>query len=273
MSSRKAWLAGTFFLLCVSTSVTQDSKALEGILADVANIQRVKDVTKILNLNDIFARKVFYTKDCEELYQLGHKESGLYVIRPEDSPKLVVQCYFHDCGGWTVIQRNSFNTEIAWNAKWTIYKYGFGNIESDHWLGNHYIYLLTKQKWNKMRIVLTDAGNNTKYAEYDSFLLDDEQHGYRLRLGAYQGEAGDSLSSDSLQNEHDNMQFSTEDGDHDRSSDRNCADLHGGGWWFDSCYDAQLNRQNGIHWATLCNHNCRNSLMLIKPIHMYCHRV
>ncbi|KAG8429839.1 hypothetical protein GDO86_019080 [Hymenochirus boettgeri] len=237
----------------------------------IENIHLVKNVSEILNFHPKQKMAVVYTRDCDELFQLGHTESGLYVIRPEGSPKLVVQCYMYDCNGWTVIQRNSHNTEITWSTVWTSYKYGFGNIESDHWLGNKYINLLTTQKLNKVRIILTDSNGQTRFAEYDTFHVKEENDQYRLRLGAYSGDAGDSMSSSSLKNLHDNMRFSTHDGDHDRNHNVECADDFGGGWWYDSCYDAQLNRK-GIHWKTHCDHNCKSSLIVIKPVHMRCHR-
>ncbi|XP_063788746.1 fibrinogen-like protein 1-like protein [Pseudophryne corroboree] len=216
---------------------------------------------------------IFFTRDCDELYQLGHRKNGVYVIRPDGSPYLVVQCHMYDCGGWTVIQRNRYDTLITWSESYTAYEYGFGNIEQDHYLGNHYIHLLTAQKWNKVRFLLVDPQNKTRHADYDSFHLTNATDNYRVRLGIYDGDAGDSLSSGALKNLHDNMRFSTYDKDNDRLYNKNCADEHGGGWWYDSCYDAQLNKKDGLHWKTLCDHNCRSSLILIKPIRMYCNRV
>uniref|UniRef100_H3ATP6 Fibrinogen C-terminal domain-containing protein n=2 Tax=Latimeria chalumnae TaxID=7897 RepID=H3ATP6_LATCH len=203
--------------------------------------------------------------DCEELYVTGHTQSGIYVIRPDNSPELVVYCEMdYDCSGWTTIQKNSDNTEITWTEAWTTYKYGFGNIEADHWLGNEYTRRILQQKLYKVRVLLWDANNNHRYAEYDSFMLDDEAGSYRLRLGAYEGNAGDSLSATAT-NTHDNSQFSTKDNDNDQST-KNCAKSAKGGWWYDDCYSSQLNRQIGLHWETLCDHNCKRSKILIKPV-------
>ncbi|KAM4697927.1 fibrinogen-like protein 1-like protein [Rhinophrynus dorsalis] len=270
----KMWTLCCFIFLSLSFSVTgDDENSSQNALSAIANIHLVKDTKQILNLKAMKGRQVFYTRDCDELYQLGHTKSGLYVIRPEGSPKVVVQCFMYDCSGWTVIQMNSFHTEITWATEWTTYKYGFGFIAEDHWLGNYYIHLLTVQKWNKLRIVLVDAENRTRIADYDSIYMKDEDEKYRLRLGTYSGNAGDSMTSGALKNMHDNMMFSTQDNDNDRSHNIECADEYGGGWWYDSCYDSQLNRRDGIHWKTLCDHNCKRSIMLIKPVHMYCNRV
>ncbi|XP_040211572.1 fibrinogen-like protein 1-like protein [Rana temporaria] len=271
MSGPNLWTVVWFFLLWATfTNAEEAQQVTKGKLVD--NIHMVKDITDAINYNELRQKKVFFTRDCEELYQLGHKKSGVYVIRPEGSPYLVVQCLMYDCGGWTVIQRNAFDTTISWHETWSAYEFGFGDIELNHYLGNKYIHLLTTQKWNKVRFLLVDAENNTKHADYDSFYLTDAGDKYRLRLGTYEGDAGDSMTSIE-KNLHDNMRFSTYDDDNDRRHNNNCANEHGGGWWYDSCYDAQLNVKNGLHWKTLCQHNCRHSLILIRPVHMYCNRV
>ncbi|KAL8183117.1 UNVERIFIED_CONTAM: hypothetical protein K2H54_018093, partial [Gekko kuhli] len=125
-------------------------------------------------------------RDCDEMFQTGHTESGLYIIQPDNTRKLVVQCYMDGCNGWTVIQRNSFDTEITWSETWSTYRYGFGNLEEDHWLGNEYISFITRQKFYKVRISLVDANGDHKYAEYDSFILRNDSQGFLLKLGAYE---------------------------------------------------------------------------------------
>lgn len=212
-------------------------------------------------------------RDCNEMFHAGHTESGVYIIRPEKTRKLVANCYMDGCDGWTVIQQNTHNTKITWSEDWTTYQFGFGNLEADHWLGNEYISFITQQKWYKVRIVLTDPNGHHRYAEYDSFVLRNETDGFRVVLGKYEGNAGDPLTASRTKNMHDNMRFSTKDNDNDRSAKYNCADIHRGGWWYDSCYDAQLNHKGGLYWSTLCDGNCKKSVIMVKPVHMHCHRV
>ena len=50
------------------------------------------------------------------------------------------------------------------------------------------------------------------YAEYSSFRLESESEGFRIRLGTYQGNAGDSFSS------HNGKPFTTLDRDRDTFS-------------------------------------------------------
>ncbi|XP_010726773.1 fibrinogen-like protein 1-like protein, partial [Meleagris gallopavo] len=147
-------------------------------------------------------------------------------------------------GAWTVIQRNRHNTDITWAESWSTYKYGFGNVRGDYWLGTEYIHQIAKQKVYQVRFVIQDASNNIRFAEYNLFSLDDESQGYRLRLGSYAGTAGDAMDSDNPSNMHNNMKFSTEDRDQDASR-KNCASRSGGGWWFSSCYSVRLNFKGG----------------------------
>ncbi|XP_042314580.1 fibrinogen-like protein 1-like protein [Sceloporus undulatus] len=263
-----------FISLSRVTNSEDVDAALRKQLKEVANLEMVQNASEIMNWRDLVLRSAIpYMRDCDEMFQAGHRESGLYIIRPDNARKLVVQCYMDGCNGWTVIQHNTHDTEITWSETWTTYKYGFGNLEADHWLGNEYISLITQQKWYKVRIRLVDADGNHKYAEYDSFVLQNEDNGYALKLGTYEGNAGDSLSNSRLKNMHDNMKFSCKNQDNDRSTLDNCANVHGGGWWYDNCFNAQLNRKGGLHWSTLCEENCRRSVIMLKPIHMYCTRV
>ncbi|XP_065419357.1 fibrinogen-like protein 1-like protein [Chrysemys picta bellii] len=131
--------------------------------------------------------------------------------------------------GWTVVQRNSHNTEITWKESWSTYKYGFGNVQRDYWPGNEYLSLLTRQNTYKVRFVVEDKSNNTCYTEYDIFSVEDEPSGYPLRLGRYSGDGKDYLTTyhSGLGGIHDNMKFSTTDKDQDQTSG-NCASSYGG---------------------------------------------
>lgn len=89
---------------------------------------------------------------------------------------------------------------------------GFGNIDGEHWLGLDNIYNLGKQGDYKLMVELEDWTGKKVYAEYSSFHIESESEGYRLRLGTYQGNAGDSFSS------HNGKQFTTLDRDRDAFS-------------------------------------------------------
>ncbi|NXE49636.1 FGL1L protein, partial [Casuarius casuarius] len=204
-----------------------------------------------------------WPKDCSELP--AGSPSGIYIIQPTGLHHLVVYCEMNVTdGGWMVIQRNRYNTEITWAESWSTYKYGFGNVQSDYWLGTEYIYQIAKQKVYQVKFVIWDATNATKFADYNLFSLEDESHGYQLRLGSYTGTAGDAMASNTPTTLHDNMKFSAKDRDLDTSTG-NCASSSGGGWWYSACYSVRLNVKGGITWGGLCNGNCKASAILIKP--------
>ncbi|KAM6081139.1 fibrinogen-like protein 1-like protein [Chlamydotis macqueenii] len=208
-------------------------------------------------------KKTSLPKDCSEV--LAASPSGVYVIQPTGLHPIVVYCEMNTTdGGWTVIQRNRQSTEITWAESWSTYKYGFGNVHTDFWLGTEYIHQISRQKVYQVRFVIWDAANNTKFADYNLFSVEDESHGYRLRLGTYSGTAEDAMDSDNPRNIHNNMKFSTKDWDQDTYRG-NCASRSGGGWWYSACYSVQLNVKGAIKWGSLCNGNCKASAILIKP--------
>ncbi|XP_067394253.1 fibrinogen-like protein 1-like protein [Emydura macquarii macquarii] len=208
-----------------------------------------------------------WPKDCSEIP--SGSPSGIYVIQPTGLHHLVVYCEMNETGGgWTVIQRNRHDTQITWAESWSTYKYGFGNVQGDHWLGTEYIYQLAKQKVYQVRFVIHDASNAIKYSDYNFFGLEDESNGYKLRLGFYNGTAGDAMATNNPNAVHDNMKFSTKDLDQDTYS-ANCASSYGGGWWYSACYSARLNVKGAITWGSLCSGNCKASAILIKPA-SYC---
>ncbi|GFN97170.1 fibrinogen related protein 12.1, partial [Plakobranchus ocellatus] len=79
-----------------------------------------------------------------------------------------------------------------------------------------------------------------QFAEYSSFRLESETNKYRLKLGSYTGNAQDALSH------HKDLFFSTFDRDNDKAPASNCAISHHGGWWYNACYNANLNGQWGV---------------------------
>lgn len=208
----------------------------------------------------------YIARDCRAAHLRGRKQSGLYVIRPKYSPLLAVYCDMeYDGGGWTVLHRNNVNSKTTWSNPWQSYKHGFGDLQGNHWLGNEYMHLLTNQNAFSVRFVITDSQGQTKYAEYQSFKVDDEDSGYALRLGNYTGDAGDSLTTIGEWGTHDNMRFSTKDKDNDRRASTNCALDNGGGWWYDNCYSALLT--GDIRWRGLCSEAmpCTSAYIMIRP--------
>lgn len=97
----------------------------------------------------------------------------------------------------------------------------------------------------KLRVELLAHDGRTAWAEYETFRyllpfksiiqhmynitsrIDDEDEGYRLHIGGYNGTAGDSMSGVHSLN---GMKFSTKDRDNDEMT-KNCAVVYEGAWW------------------------------------------
>ncbi|XP_064845580.1 angiopoietin-related protein 1a [Oncorhynchus masou masou] len=213
-------------------------------------------------------------KDCYQVRQAGHSTSGMYLLKSEGSDRLIQAWCEHglDNGGWTVLQRRK-DGSVNFFRNWENYKKGFGNIDSEYWLGLENIYNLGKQGDYRLLVELEDWVGKKVYAEYSSFHLEPESEGYRLRLGTYQGNAGDSLSS------HNGKMFTTLDRDKDAFSG-NCAHFHKGGWWYNACGQTNLNGvwysggvyrskfQDGIFWAEYGGgfYSLKSVRMMIRPI-------
>ncbi|CAG5897048.1 unnamed protein product [Menidia menidia] len=213
-------------------------------------------------------------RDCLQAQDAGHITSGMYLIRPDEAERpLQVWCEQDiDNGGWTVIQRRK-DGSVNFFRNWENYKSGFGNIDGEYWLGLEGIYNLGRPGDYKLLVELQDWMDKKVYAQYSSFHLEPESEGYRLRLGTYQGNAGDSLSS------HNGKQFTTLDRDKDAFSG-NCAHFHKGGWWYNACGQVNLNGvwytggvyrskfQDGMFWADYGGgfYSMKAVRMMIRPI-------
>ena len=74
--------------------------------------------------------------DCQDIYMSGHTTSGVYQIKPLDAPELDnVYCEMINQTGWTMIQRREDGL-TSFNRLWMDYKYGFGSLYGEFWLGN-----------------------------------------------------------------------------------------------------------------------------------------
>nr|CAD7259982.1 unnamed protein product [Timema shepardi] len=133
--------------------------------------------------------------------------------------------------------------------------------------------LLTSEREVELRVELEAFNGSTAWAQYNTFRVDSEEHGYRLSVGGYSGNATDSLS------EHNNKPFSTVDRTNDEAPPCcPCAPAYGGGWWFYSCFESNLNgvyyspgdepsrdSYRGLIWEHwLGDHSLRASVMMVR---------
>uniref|UniRef100_A0A493TT74 Fibrinogen alpha chain n=1 Tax=Anas platyrhynchos platyrhynchos TaxID=8840 RepID=A0A493TT74_ANAPP len=193
-------------------------------------------------------------KDCDDIRQkhTSGAKSGIFKIKPAGSNKVLSVYCDQDTtlGGWLLIQQR-MDGSVNFNRTWQDYKKGFGSVDAkgqgELWLGNENIHLLT-QNDTLLRVELEDWDGNAVYAEY-IVQVGSEAEGYALTVSSYEGTAGDALVAGWLEEgpeytSHAQMRFSTFDQDHDRWEE-SCAEMYGGGWWYNSCQAANL---NGIYY-------------------------
>uniref|UniRef100_A0A8C4TP37 Ficolin-2-like n=1 Tax=Erpetoichthys calabaricus TaxID=27687 RepID=A0A8C4TP37_ERPCA len=205
-------------------------------------------------ITKIFSTANTGAQNCKQLLDAGNTLSGWYMVYSVTGKPVSVFCDMDtDGGGWLVFQRR-MDGSVDFFREWTAYKKGFGNKQSEFWLGNDYIHSLTSAGSHELRIDLIDFENASTFAKYASFNVMGETEKYKLILGDFtSGTAGDSLSSQK------NMMFSTKDQDNDSSASF-CASAYKGGWWYSDCHFSNLNGlylrgshesyANGINWRT-----------------------
>uniref|UniRef100_A0A7N9CLQ1 Tenascin-R n=1 Tax=Macaca fascicularis TaxID=9541 RepID=A0A7N9CLQ1_MACFA len=214
-----------------------------------------------------------HPQDCAQHLMNGDTLSGVYPIflNGELSQKLQVYCDMTtDGGGWIVFQRRQ-NGQTDFFRKWADYRVGFGNLEDEFWLGLDNIHRITSQGRYELRVDMRD-GQEAAFASYDRFSVEDNRNLYKLRIGSYNGTAGDSLSY------HQGRPFSTEDRDNDVAV-TNCAMSYKGAWWYKNCHRTNLNgkygesrHSQGINWYHWKGHEFSIPFVEMK-MRPYSHRL
>jgi hypothetical protein len=83
--------------------------------------------------------------------------------------------------GWTVLQRR-VDGLLKFNRRWLEYKFGFGNLYGEFWIGNEKLTHLTNQKKYVLRVDMWDWEGKRYFAEYDHFLVESATEKYRLHV-------------------------------------------------------------------------------------------
>ncbi|CAL8280158.1 unnamed protein product [Lota lota] len=214
------------------------------------------DTSAIVSTTFTTGSRLFATpQNCAQHLLNGENLSGVYTIYINRDPSQGVQVYCDmttDEGGWIVFQRRQ-NGLTDFSRKWSDYRVGFGNLEDEFWLGLDNIQKMAAQGRYELRIDMKD-GQESVYANYDKFSLGDAKNLYKLRIGEYNGTAGDSLIY------HQGRPFSTKDRDNDIAV-TNCALSYKGAWWYKNCHRANLNgkygesrHSQGINWFNWKGH-------------------
>ncbi|KAM8838663.1 tenascin-R isoform 7-T11 [Synchiropus picturatus] len=208
------------------------------------------DTSAVVSTTFTTGSRLFATpQNCAQHLLNGETMSGVYTIYINRDPSQGIQVYCDmttDDGGWIVFQRRQ-NGLTDFSRKWSDYRVGFGNLEDEFWLGLDNIQRIAAQGRYELRIDMKD-GQEAVFANYDKFSIGDSRNLYKLRIGDYNGTAGDSLSY------HQGRPFSTKDRDNDIAV-TNCALSYKGAWWYKNCHRANLNgkygesrHSQGINW-------------------------
>jgi len=190
--------------------------------------------------------------DCQSLHeQIPSLPSGVYsVFIPSLGKAVQVYCDMSTTGGgWTVIQRRIDGSE-RFRRSWLDYTTGFGTLKREFWIGNDNIAALTASGTHTLRIDLGDWAGNFRYAEYEKFKVSPESDKYRISIGDYAGDAGDSLVT------HNGQMFSAVD-QNNNDGGLDCSCRYRGVWWYSrNCGYSNLNGEynntrggEGVNWA------------------------
>ncbi|XP_065372525.1 ficolin-1-like [Calliphora vicina] len=208
-------------------------------------------------------------KSCAEATACTHR-SGIYKIRLEkySNDAFLVECDVKTDGGdWILIQRRQ-DGSVNFYRDWAEYQNGFGKIDGEFFIGLDKLHALTNHNGPQELLILLEDKNEIRRAKYSHFVVGNESEFYALQhLGAYSGDAGDSLKY------HLGSKFSTKDQDHDNHKSSSCAQDYTGAWWYNECHHSNLNGKygdnthaKGISWQTFRHYNVsvENVKMMVR---------
>ena len=147
-----------------------------------------------------------------------------------------------DGGGWMVIQKRLPGGSVNFTRNWADYENGFGDLSGEFWYGLKKIHQLTTRDHVELRIdMVRETDGGTFSWTYQTFRVAGAADKYRLTIGEGQGQGeGQGTGHDAMAYQN-GRQFTTYDNDNDKHGGGNCGYIHQGGWWYNVCYNANLN--------------------------------
>lgn len=212
----------------------------EAVVPETCQVDFTTVIKELEGLSKGCKKHINFTDCCQPKF-LGLHRSGVYMIRGKPT-----FCDMETGGGnWMVIQRRS-KANKNFYKNWKAYSDGFGNANHDFWYGLDAIHHITAaHNTTELRVDLQYKNGTWIHAKYRSFKVGSSEEEYVLSVDGHSGSASDSMQI------HNNMKFSTYDNDNDRYHG-NCAKSDIGAWWYNLCYDTNLNGYydpgRGVTW-------------------------
>ncbi|XP_005179670.2 techylectin-5B [Musca domestica] len=234
---------------------------------------RIADINKLLSksANEVLAFKNEIAKTLNEhKVNLNRLENNTleYQKRQETQLKNLWENGSLDKkSDWTIVLRRQ-DGSVNFNRNWADYKAGFGNLNSEFFIGMEALHNLTSNgSPHEMVITLKDFNGVQTFARYDDIVIGSEKEQYELKvLGVHSGNADDSLRH------HEGEKFTTRDRDNDNSPKTNCAETFKGPWWYYQCnpssqlfgpYEGQAHGQR-LRWSLNKLHDLKYVEVKIK---------
>ncbi|ESO01673.1 hypothetical protein HELRODRAFT_81275, partial [Helobdella robusta] len=148
---------------------------------------------------------------------------------------------------WIVIQQRIDGSQ-SFDQDWDTYKSGFGNYDANFWLGLEKMHQLTTSADYRLRFEVLVSGVWVS-DEYDHFVINSEMEKYSINVSGYSGDNSDVLNNLlDLKLYQNGMKFSTPEQDNDLTNFFKCSLMHHSGFWFNACYNINM---NGVYGSTL----------------------
>ncbi|XP_011932745.1 PREDICTED: angiopoietin-related protein 4 isoform X2 [Cercocebus atys] len=220
-----------------------DPKHLDHEVAKPARRKRLPEMAQPVDLAHNASRLHRLPRDCQELFEDGERQSGLFEIQPQGSPPFLVNCKM---------------------------------TSGEFWLGLEKVHSITGDRNSRLAVQLQDWDGNAESLQF-SVHLGGEDTAYSLQLTE---PVASQLGATTVPPSGLSVPFSTWDQDHDLRRDKNCAKSLSGGWWFGTCSHSNLNGQyfrsipqqrqelkKGIFWKTWRGryYPLQATTMLIQP--------
>lgn len=182
----------------------------------------------------------YKVESCEAWKNIGFDSDGVYPIMVDGATKNLY-CEMESYGGtWLVVQRRNGNGE-NFNRPWRAFKIGFGDLNDEFWLGNKFLYQLTR-KPTDILVFAEDENGNQGVGIYSNFSIGSSKENYQVNkhLVYHSGLPGLHKIA--------GMEFSTAKFDNDKDAGVNCSAKMKGSWWYNACGNFILNAESDNRW-------------------------